>query len=258
MSAPDPRWLQGVDLFNREEFFEAHEVVEDLWNETDGREKEFLKGFIQAAVSLEHHRRGNPNGLRSVGTTAAVYLGRADPGAGGLDVAALLRDLDEFRARAERGENPPYPRARWNVAADTGRGGGTDMSGDGRTAMEKSMAPPAPKAAAAGTVRVTPAAADRVRALVAEQEIPADERSLRIAVRAGGCSGFSYEIGFDRRHGDDAVFECEGIAVIVDAHSLPHLAGIVVDFVDTVQEQGFKIQNPNAKSSCGCGQSFQA
>ena len=109
----DPRWLRGVDLFNREEFFEAHEVVEDLWNETDGAHGEFLKGFIQAAVALEHHRRGNPKGLRSVGATAAGYLGRADPGAGGLDVAALLRDLEEFRARAERGESPPFPRARW-------------------------------------------------------------------------------------------------------------------------------------------------
>ena len=130
------------------------------------------------------------------------------------------------------------------------------MSGDGRTAMEKALAPKAP--AAAPPVRLTPAAAARVRALVKEQEIPADERNLRIAVRAGGCSGFSYEIGFDRRHADDAAVESEGVTVIVDAHSLPHLAGITVDFVDTVQEQGFKIQNPNAKSSCGCGQSFQA
>jgi predicted metal-dependent hydrolase len=109
----DTRWTRGVDLFNREEFFEAHEVVEDLWNETDGPEREFLKGFIQAAVALEHHRRGNPKGLRSVGDTAATYLGRADPASGGLDVPALVRDLAEFRARAERGESPPWPKARW-------------------------------------------------------------------------------------------------------------------------------------------------
>ena len=114
----DPRWLRGVDLFNREEFFEAHEVVEDLWNEADGAAREFLQGFIQAAVALEHHRRGNAKGLRSVGTTAARYLGRADPRAGGLDVAALVADLESFRAQAERGEHPPFPRARWLVAEE--------------------------------------------------------------------------------------------------------------------------------------------
>jgi hypothetical protein len=117
MQQADPRWTRGVDLFNREEFFEAHEVVEDLWNETFGAEKEFLKGFIQAAVALEHHRRGNPRGMRSVGDTAATYLRRADPAAFGLDVTALLRDLEEFRARVERGESPPWPKARWRPDA---------------------------------------------------------------------------------------------------------------------------------------------
>jgi predicted metal-dependent hydrolase len=120
MEPPDPRWNRGVDLFNSGEFFEAHEVVEDLWNERTGAEKEFLKGFIQAAVALEHHRRGNPRGFRSVWTTAATYLGRADPGAGGLDVTALLRDLEEFRDRVERGEGPPFPRARWRDGHEPG------------------------------------------------------------------------------------------------------------------------------------------
>ena len=110
---PDPRWIRGVDLFNREEFFEAHEVVEDLWNEAHGPERGFLKGFIQAAVALEHHRRGNPAGRRSVGATASGHLRGAAPDAGGLDVASLIRDFEEFLARAERGEDPPRPRARW-------------------------------------------------------------------------------------------------------------------------------------------------
>jgi len=113
MDAPDPRWTRGVDLFNREEFFEAHEVVEDLWNERDGPEKEFLKGFIQAAVALEHKRRGNRNGFLSVLETAERYLRRADPGAGGLDVTALVADLEEFREREARGETPAWPRAAW-------------------------------------------------------------------------------------------------------------------------------------------------
>ena len=100
-----------MDLFNREEFFEAHEVVEDLWNDTEGPSKEFLKGFIQAAVALEHHRRGNRRGFLSVLETAERYLRRADPGSGGLDVPALVRDLEEFRAREGRGESPAFPRA---------------------------------------------------------------------------------------------------------------------------------------------------
>jgi len=119
---------------------------------------------------------------------------------------------------------------------------------------EKSAPPPS----ADGVVSVTPAAVERIRALIAEQDIPAEEHNLRIFVQAGGCSGFSYGLAFDRRNDDDAVTESEGVRILVDAKSLPHLKGIVVDFVDTVEEQGFKIQNPNAKSSCGCGESFQA
>ncbi len=130
------------------------------------------------------------------------------------------------------------------------------MTPEGRTAMEKAAGAKAP----AGTheVRLTTAAAERFRVLVVEQDIPEEERNLRIAVRAGGCSGFSYEIGFDARHPEDLVAESEGVRVVVDPPSLPHLEGAVVDFVDTVQEQGFKVTNPNAKSSCGCGQSFQS
>ena len=120
MDAPDPRWIKGVELFNREEFFEAHEVVEDLWNETDEPHREFLKGFIQAAVALEHHRRGNHRGFLAVGETATRYLRRADPAAGGLDVTALVRGMDEFRERDARGESPPWPRAEWR---DGGRSG---------------------------------------------------------------------------------------------------------------------------------------
>ena len=116
MDAPDPRWIRGVDLFNSEEFFEAHEVVEDLWNETDEPHREFLKGFIQAAVALEHHRRGNRRGFLAVGETATRYLRRADPAAGGLDVAALVRGMDEFRDAEARGESPPWPRAVWKDA----------------------------------------------------------------------------------------------------------------------------------------------
>ena len=143
------------------------------------------------------------------------------------------------------------------------------MSTEPKTAMEKAAAgaraAAAPKAAPAAPakpldagIRITAAAADRIRALVKEQEIPAEEQNLRISLRVGGCSGFSYEMGFDHAGPGDAVQEAEGVRVVVDPKDLPHLKGLTIDFVDTVQEQGFKIVNPNAKSSCGCGQSFEA
>ncbi|MCK6479467.1 MAG: DUF309 domain-containing protein [Planctomycetes bacterium] len=108
----DPRWERGLALFDGEEFFEAHEVVEDLWHETGGPGRDLLKGFIQAAVALEHHRRGNPRGLRSVGLTAEALLRRAAPGTGGIDAAGMAADLEAFRAGVERGEEPPWPRVR--------------------------------------------------------------------------------------------------------------------------------------------------
>jgi iron-sulfur cluster assembly protein len=112
--------------------------------------------------------------------------------------------------------------------------------------------------AATSPVRLTPLAAGRLRAMAEEQSVPAEERNLRVGLRVGGCSGFSYELGFDAVHAGDVVAVSEGVNVVVDPKDLAQLQGLVVDFVDTVQEQGFKIQNPNAKSSCGCGQSFQA
>lgn len=111
---------------------------------------------------------------------------------------------------------------------------------------------------AAPAVRLTPLAAERLKAMAKEQEIPAEERNLRVSLRVGGCSGFSYEMGFDRANPGDEVTEVEGVRVVVEPKDLPHLRGMVIDFVDTVQEQGFKITNPNARSSCGCGQSFEA
>jgi len=123
MAHLDPRLLEGVRLFNREEFFEAHEVVEDLWHDARGGERDLLKGLIQAAVALEHHLRGNLAGLRSVGRTARAHLRPYAPAAGGLDVAGLLAGLGDFLERVERGETPPYPRARLLDGAPKGAGG---------------------------------------------------------------------------------------------------------------------------------------
>jgi iron-sulfur cluster assembly protein len=107
----------------------------------------------------------------------------------------------------------------------------------------------------ANLVSLTPAAATKIRALMAEE---ADVSVLRVAIEGGGCSGFQYGLGFD--HGaqeGDLQFEQEGVKVVVDPFSAPYLTGARVDYLETIQESGFKIDNPNAVSSCGCGHSFQ-
>ena len=83
---------------------------------------------------------------------------------------------------------------------------------------------------------------------------------LRIGVAGGGCSGFSYRLGFDSSFDEknDSKYDMHGVEVVVDKKSALYLVGSVLDFVDTLQESGFKIENPNANNTCGCGQSFAA
>ena len=106
-------------------------------------------------------------------------------------------------------------------------------------------------------VSLTESAAAKVLALMAQE--PAGEAEvLRVAIRGGGCSGFEYALGFDRGPVEgDYESEEHGVRVVVDPFSAPYLMGAKVDFVETIQEAGFKIDNPNAAGSCGCGQSFQ-
>jgi iron-sulfur cluster assembly protein len=107
------------------------------------------------------------------------------------------------------------------------------------------------------TITLTERAAEKVRALMAQE--PAGEAEvLRVAIQGGGCGGFEYALGFDRgATGDDAEYEFYGVKVVVDPASAQYLKGATVDFVDGLQESGFKIDNPNASGSCGCGHSFQ-
>ena len=104
-------------------------------------------------------------------------------------------------------------------------------------------------------VSLTPAAAVKIRDLMSGEE---DVAVLRVAIEGGGCSGFQYGLGFDRgaQEGDHA-FDCEGVTVVVDPFSAPYLLGAQVDYLETIQESGFKIENPNATTACGCGHSFQ-
>ncbi len=104
-------------------------------------------------------------------------------------------------------------------------------------------------------LNVTPAAAEKIKQLMAEET---DVSVLRVAIQGGGCSGFQYGLGFDRGPVEgDVEFEVFGVQVVVDPFSAPYLAGAEVDYVDSIQQSGFAINNPNAVSSCGCGHSFQ-
>ncbi|HEY0558805.1 MAG: hypothetical protein JWM48_1740 [Mycobacterium sp.] len=104
-------------------------------------------------------------------------------------------------------------------------------------------------------VLLTDVAAEKVKALL-EQE-GRDDLKLRIAVQPGGCSGLRYQLFFDERSLDgDVVEDFNGVGVVTDRMSTPYLGGATIDFVDTIEKQGFTIDNPNATSSCACGDSF--
>ena len=113
----------------------------------------------------------------------------------------------------------------------------------------------APAEAPATSVALTEAAALKVRALLDQEG--RDDLRLRIAVQPGGCSGLRYQLYFDERQADgDIVRDFSGVAVVTDKMSAPYLSGATIDFVDTIEKQGFTIDNPNAGGSCACGDSF--
>jgi iron-sulfur cluster assembly accessory protein len=127
------------------------------------------------------------------------------------------------------------------------------------TAPETTQTPEtaAPAAEAATGVVLTAPAADKVAALLAQEG--RDDLALRVAVQPGGCSGLRYQLFFDERSldGDARQEYADGaVKVVVDRMSVPYLAGATIDFVDTIEKQGFTIDNPNAGGSCACGESF--
>lgn len=106
-------------------------------------------------------------------------------------------------------------------------------------------------------INVTHTAATKINALLSEEN--KQQAGLRVFVQGGGCSGFQYGLMIEEGEGDgdsDRVFESNGIKLFVDPISIRYLTGAEVDFVDNLQGGGFTIQNPNAKSTCGCGSSF--
>ncbi|TDD66693.1 iron-sulfur cluster assembly accessory protein [Jiangella aurantiaca] len=104
-------------------------------------------------------------------------------------------------------------------------------------------------------VVLTEGAASKVKALLDQEG--RDDLALRIAVQPGGCSGLRYQLFFDERSLDgDVVKDFGGVNVVVDRMSAPYLGGATIDFVDSIEKQGFTIDNPNASGSCACGDSF--
>jgi iron-sulfur cluster assembly protein len=105
-------------------------------------------------------------------------------------------------------------------------------------------------------ITITERAAKEVRRIIDEQKLP-DATSLRVGVKGGGCSGFSYTLGFDDLVGEvDQITEVDGIRIVCDPKSFLYLNGTELDFEESLMGRGFKFGNPNASKSCGCGESF--
>lgn len=104
---------------------------------------------------------------------------------------------------------------------------------------------------------LTETAAREIRSIIEQQELDAEKVRLRVGVKGGGCSGFSYVLDLTETEKDtDEVFEQHGIKIICDPKSLLYLGGTTIDFRDEIMGRGFVFQNPNAHTSCGCGSSF--
>lgn len=105
------------------------------------------------------------------------------------------------------------------------------------------------------SLELTPIAVTKVKEILDQQE--PKPLGLRVSVVGGGCSGFSYQMNFENQsNGIDKTFEFEGLRVFVDQASLMYLKGTKIDYVETLEGSGFKFDNPNVKTTCGCGSSF--
>ena len=106
-------------------------------------------------------------------------------------------------------------------------------------------------------IQVTEKAAEQIRAIMKKEGL--EDHMLRIAAVGGGCSGMSYKLAFDKDAGaEDKIYEDQGVKILVDMKSYIVLNGTTLDYTDGLQGAGFVFQNPNAKSTCGCGSSFSS
>ena len=106
-------------------------------------------------------------------------------------------------------------------------------------------------------ITFTEKGAEKVREFLAGQTAELETSGLRVGVRGGGCSGFQYALAFDNLRDGDEIFEDHGLKILVDRPSLPYVRGAVVDYVESLQGAGFKVDNPNVIAACGCGSSFR-
>jgi iron-sulfur cluster insertion protein len=121
--------------------------------------------------------------------------------------------------------------------------------------IQVSLAPMKPKVVENATLKFSDAAAARVKQLIAEEKNP--DLKLRVYVNGGGCSGFQYGFEFDENvKAGDTQIDNNGVVLLVDASSMQYLANAEVDFLDGLEGSRFVINNPNAKTTCGCGSSF--
>ena len=122
----------------------------------------------------------------------------------------------------------------------------------------KTIAPPAPAAPIKG-VHVTDKAVAKIRTAMAKEGMSPAEGGLRLGVQGGGCSGLSYNIRFDTQPRErDRIFQFDDVRVFVDPKSFIYLHGMILDYQETLMQQGFVFVNPNSSKSCGCGTSFSA
>jgi iron-sulfur cluster assembly protein len=122
--------------------------------------------------------------------------------------------------------------------------------------VEQPAKPSPPKAPEKG-IQVTDKALARIRSAMAKESVAPDQGGLRLGVQGGGCSGLSYNIRFDTQPRErDRVFQFEDVRVFVDPKSFIYLHGMILDYNETLMQQGFVFVNPNSTKSCGCGSSF--
>jgi iron-sulfur cluster assembly protein len=106
-------------------------------------------------------------------------------------------------------------------------------------------------------IEITDKGAEKVHEFLASQQADATVAGLRVGVRGGGCSGFQYQLAFDEQRDSDVVFESHGLKLLVDGESLQFVRGSTIDYEESLQGAGFKVNNPNVVAACGCGSSFR-
>lgn len=106
-------------------------------------------------------------------------------------------------------------------------------------------------------ITITDKGAEKVHEFLDAQQADVNLAGLRVGVRGGGCSGFQYQLAFDEQRDSDVVFESHGLKLLVDNESLSFVRGSVIDYQESLQGAGFKVENPNVVAACGCGSSFR-